>query len=68
VQPEVMEVDATTDPATAEERYRIILGEQLALEANTQFVDGAGRVYSLESCEQAERVDVLPVAAVVLSE
>jgi hypothetical protein len=65
VQPEAMEVDATTDPATAESRYRIILGEQLELAANTRFVEGAGRVYSLVSYEQAERVDVLPVAVVL---
>jgi hypothetical protein len=68
IQPEEMEVDTATEPATAESRYRIILGEQLELATNTRFVDGAGNVYSLVSYEQAERIDVLPVAVVFRAE
>jgi hypothetical protein len=44
--------------------FRIILGESLALEPHDRFVAGDGAIYLLESYEQAERIDVLPVAIV----
>lgn len=45
--------------------FRIILGESVALEPHDRFVAGDGAIYLLESYEQAERIDVLPVAIVV---
>jgi len=65
VQPDRIEVDNTTTPATAVTYYRIILGEQFALEANTRFVSPQGDVYQLVECTQAERIDALPVARAV---
>jgi hypothetical protein len=65
IQPDQLEVDNTTDPATATETHRILLGEQLTLDANTRFVSPAGDVYQLIEYLQAERIDALPVARVV---
>ncbi|MDZ4659299.1 MAG: hypothetical protein SH868_17130 [Bythopirellula sp.] len=48
--------------------FRIILGESLALEPGDRFVAGDGTIYTLQSYEQAERIDVLPVAMVVRGE
>ncbi len=45
--------------------FRIILGESVALQPHDRFVAGDGAIYLLESYEQAERIDVLPVAIVV---
>jgi hypothetical protein len=65
VQPDLLEVDHTSEPATAEARYRIILGEPLELAANTRFVDPPENVYQLVEYTQAERIDALPVANVI---
>ena len=65
IQPEELTVDNSTTPATATATYRIILGEQLELDANLRFVDPLGNVYQLMANTQAERIDGLPVARVV---
>jgi hypothetical protein len=65
VQPAEVTIDNTASPATGEAAYRIILGEQLELDADTRLVDPQGNVYQLVEFAQAERIDALPVARVV---
>jgi len=65
IQPHQLDVDNTTSPAAATATYRIVLGEQLDLAADTRFVDALGNVYQLIEYTQAERIDALPVATVV---
>jgi hypothetical protein len=46
-------------------RFRIILGESYPLQPDDRFVAADGAIYRLESIEQADRIDVLPIAQVV---
>jgi hypothetical protein len=62
IQPVEVSVD---DEQTGQATFRIILGESLALEPRDRFVGGDGTIYVLQSYQQAERIDVLPVAVVV---
>jgi hypothetical protein len=65
IQPERLEVDNASSPAIATATYRIILGEQIELDADTRFVDLLGNIYQLVEYAQAERIEALPVATVV---
>jgi head-tail adaptor len=65
IQPERLAVDNESSPATATATYRIILGEQIELNADSRFVDPQGNVYQLMEYTQAERIAALPVATVV---
>ncbi|MEX2316324.1 MAG: head-tail adaptor protein [Pirellulales bacterium] len=65
IQPERLEVDNESSPATATATYRIILGEQIELGADWRFVDPLGNIYQLVEYIQGDRIDALPVATVV---
>lgn len=61
IQPLEVSVD---DEQTGQATFRIILGESLVLEPHDRFVAGDGTIYVLQTYQQAERIDVLPVAVV----
>lgn len=61
IQPVEVSVD---DEQTGQATFRIILGESLVLEPHDRFVAGDGTIYVLQSYQQAERIDALPVAVV----
>ncbi len=65
IQPERLEIDDTTTPPTATATFLIVLGEQLALTADSRFIDPQGNVYRLVEYTQTERIDALPVAIAV---
>jgi len=65
IQPSQLAIDNESDPATATATYRILLGEELDLNADSRFVDPQGNVYQLIDLTQAERIDALPVATVL---
>jgi hypothetical protein len=65
IQPDRTEIDNSTTPPAATATYRIILGEQIDLPADSRFVDPLGNVYQLIEITQEERIDALPVARVV---
>jgi hypothetical protein len=67
IQPTHMAIDGTTTPPTATATYRIVLGEQLAVDATLRFVDPEGSVYQLIELTQPQRIDALPVATVYKS-
>lgn len=58
--------DTTTPSSTSV--YRVLLGEQVALDHNHRLVDPQGAVYQVIQYAQAERIDVLPVATVIKQE
>ncbi len=59
--------ELTRDSETGEThaRFRILLGESFPLEPDDRFVASDGTIYRLESYQQADRIDRLPVAEVV---
>ena len=65
IQPESTEVSDTGNTPTSTERFTVILGDAFPLESDDRFVAADGDIYRLESLEQAERIDKLPVARVV---
>jgi len=65
IQPERLTVDNDVTPANSVATYRILLGEQLTLDADCRFVDPRGGVYQLVEYIQADRIDALPVAVVI---
>jgi hypothetical protein len=65
IQPHELEVDNTSSPAQSTATYRIILGEQLDLAADSRFIDALGNIYQLVEYAQAERIDALPAATVI---
>jgi hypothetical protein len=65
IQPLEVSVD---DEQSGQATFRIILGESLVLEPHDRFVGGDGTIYVLQSYQQAERIDALPVAVVVRTE
>ena len=58
-------IQPVTVSADEPAKFRIILSESLALEPHDRFIAGDGTVYTLQSYEQAERIDMLPVAVVL---
>lgn len=66
IQPDETEVDQTASPATSERRFRVILGENLALDHSHRLVDPRGNVFEVDRYLAAERIDALPVAEVTL--
>ena len=65
IQPDETVVSDTSSAPTSTVRFQIILGEQFPLQADDRFVATDGAIYRLESFEQADRIDVLPIARVV---
>ncbi len=65
IQPEETLVSDTSIAPTSTLRFHIILGEAFPLEPDDRFVAADGAIYRLESIEQADRIDVLPIAKVV---
>jgi hypothetical protein len=65
IQPDETVVSDTSIAPTSTLRYRIILGEPFPLQSDDRFVAADGAIYRLESIEQADRIDVLPIAQVV---
>ena len=59
-------VSDTSNAPTSTLRFQIILGEPFPLQSDDRFVAADGAIYRLESLEQADRIDVLPIARVVL--
>ncbi len=65
IQPEETLVSDTSITPTSTVRFHIILGEAFPLQPDDRFVAADGAIYRLESIEQADRIDVLPIAKVV---
>lgn len=65
IQPDKTEVSDTSNAPTSTDRFTIILGEPFPLESDDRFVGTDGAVYRLESLEQQQRIDKLPIAKVV---
>ena len=65
IQPEETLVSDTSITPTSTLRFHIILGEAFPLQPDDRFVAADGAIYRLESIEQADRIDVLPIAKVV---
>ena len=65
IQPEETVVSDASSSPTSTVRFQIILGEAYPLEPDDRFVAADGAIYRLESIEQADRIDVLPIAKVV---
>ena len=65
IQPEETLVSDTSSTPTSILRFHIILGEAFPLEPDDRFVAADGAIYRLESLQQADRIDVLPIAQVV---
>ena len=56
-----MVLDNSTDPPTKQLLYQIVLSESLDLESDDRLVAQDGPRYRVQSMQQAERIDVLPV-------
>ena len=65
IQPEETLVSDTSITPTSTLRFHIILGEAFPLQSDDRFVAADGAIYRLEAIEQADRIDVLPIAKVV---
>ena len=65
IQPDETVVSDTSNAPTSTLRFQIILGEPFPLQPDDRFVDVDGSIYRLESLQQADRIDVLPIARVV---
>ena len=65
IQHDQTELSDTSNAPVATERFTIILGDDFPLTANDRFVASDGAIYRLESIEQADRIDKLPIAKVV---
>lgn len=65
IQPDEKKLNDTSDAPVATERYTIVLGEAFPIESDDRFVGMDGSVYRLESLQQADRIDKLPIATVV---
>ena len=65
IQPGKTEVSDISNAPTSIDRFTIILGEPFPVESDDRFVGTDGAVYRLESLEQQQRIDKLPIAKVV---
>ena len=65
IQPDETVVSDTSTMPTSTARYKIILGESFPLQADDRFLAADGAIYRLESLQQADRIDVLPMANVI---
>jgi len=65
IQPDEMLVDTVAVPWEADSKFDIVLSESIPLEPDDRFVAEDGTIYGLESYEQAERIDALPIARVL---
>lgn len=68
IQPEKMLVDAASTPIVGDSQFHIILSESIPLEPDDRFVAEDGSIYTLQSYEQADRIDALPIAKVLRQE
>jgi len=69
IQPEEQEiVNASATPPTKRSLYQIILSESITLEPDDRLVAEDGTRYRLQSLQQADRIDVLPIAKVLREE
>jgi len=66
IQPTSFVVDNAVAPPVGRSHFDLILSEPLSLETGDRFAAEDGTLYVLESYEQADRIDTLPVAKVVL--
>jgi hypothetical protein len=58
-------VDNQSTPPTSTATFRVVLGEQIALDHNQRIVGSDGSVYQVTEYADAERIDTLPIATVV---
>ena len=65
IQPDQVTVDAEAAQPTSSAVYRVVLGDDVALDHNHRVVGSDGAVYQVIEFAQAERLDVLPIATVV---
>ncbi len=65
IQPEDMKVVAGSVPTVTNSRFHIILSESILLEPDDRFLAEDGTIYTLESYEQTDRIDALPIAKVL---
>lgn len=66
IQPLETEVDQTTDPPSSVKTFKVILAEDWPLDHNHKLAGPDGSTYTIESYEQSQRIDLLPVATVML--
>ncbi len=66
IQLDEMILDSSTTPPTKQLIYQIVLSESIALEPDDRLTAEDGTNYRLQSLQQAERIDTLPIAKVVL--
>jgi hypothetical protein len=65
IQPDETLVSDTTTTPTSTQRFKIVLGEPFPLQPDDRFIAPDGAIYRLESIEQTDRIDMLPIARVV---
>lgn len=65
IQPSKKEASDTSNMPVVTEQFTIILGDAFPIESDDRFVGTDGSIYRLESHEQAERIDKLPIANVI---
>jgi hypothetical protein len=65
IQPEETTISGSLDSPTSVARFTIILGEAFSLEPDDRFVAADGAIYRLETIEQTDRIDALPIARVI---
>ena len=65
IQPDKLTMDASTTPPTKHLAYRIVLSESIPLEPDDRLTATEGTSFRVKSVQQANRIDVLPVAQVL---
>lgn len=64
IQPEQVTIDHTGDAPTLTATYRVLLADDTPLDHNRRLVGPDGAIYQILEYNQAERIDVLPLARV----
>ncbi len=68
IQLDEMILDTSTTPPTKQLLFDVFLSETIALEPDDRLTNEDGTSYRLQSLQQAERIDALPIAKVVREE
>ena len=68
IQLDEMILDTSTTPPTKQLLFDIILSESIALEPDDRLTAEDGTSYRMQSLQQADRIDALPIASVVREE
>lgn len=65
IQPVDTKVDSTVVPPATVAKFHITLSESVNMKADDRFLAEDGTIYTLQSYEQSDRIDVLPFAVVL---